>query len=513
MLFNSFEFLLLFLPVTLLGFFLIARLGKTAAAAWLFACSLFFYGWWDWKYIWLLLGSIAFHFIVGQQLMKLANDQKKAKALLISAIVIDLALLVYYKYADMFIGSFNAATGSNVELLKILLPLGISFFTFTQIAYLVDTYEGKVKETRPIHFGLFVTYFPHLIAGPVLHHKEMMPQFGNDRTYRPQSRLIALGVGIFIIGLAKKVLLADNLAVYANEYFASPVGVGLFQSWQGVLAYSFQLYFDFSGYSDMAVGLSLMFGIKLPINFYSPYKATNISDFWRRWHMTLSRFLRDYLYIRLGGNRHGKARRYLNLMTTMFLGGLWHGAGWNFAIWGTMHGLYLCVHEAWKAAVGQRFQNSKVYCVLAVIITFLATIFAWVPFRAPDLQSTVAIWGAMFGSNGVSLPEVFFSRLEMLTGLFDTLGITQAIGGGKNFVFGYLWIVLAALIAFFAPNTYEIYRRFKPAIYDNATTTLLNKSTKIIARFNVKTAICLALLLVASLLYLGRPSAFLYFQF
>jgi alginate O-acetyltransferase complex protein AlgI len=511
MLFNSFEFIFLFLPVCIVGFFLIAKVSKQVAAAWLFLASLFFYAWWDWHYLWLLLGSIVFHFLVGQWLLKLAPRPKQC--VLITAIVIDVLLLVYFKYADMFIGSINNLSGSEIALLKIVLPLGISFFTFTQIAFLVDTYENKVLETRPVFFGLFVTYFPHLIAGPVLHHKEMMPQFASDRTYKPQWGLIAVGIGIFTIGLAKKVLIADNLSSYANSFFSNPQGLGLFQTWQGVLAYTFQLYFDFSGYSDMAVGLSLMFGIKLPINFYSPYKATNISDFWRRWHMTLSRFLRDYLYIRLGGNRHGKFRRYFNLLTTMFLGGLWHGAGWNFAIWGLMHGLYLCIHEAWKVASRRFSRKSEICNVAAVAITFLAVAFAWVPFRASDLTATTGIWTAMFGLNGVTLPEVFFSRFSFLSHGFASLGITQEIGGGSKFVFGYLWIVVAAILVFCTPNTYEIYRRFRPAIYDEAVTAHLISNHAFSARFNKRTAVMLAVLFIGCLLFLGRPSEFLYFQF
>ncbi len=493
------------------GFFTIAKFNKNAAAGWLFLCSLFFYSWWEWKYLWLLLGSITFHFLVGQALLKLVGGQKKA--LLISAIVIDIGLLIYFKYADMFIGSWNHLSADNIALLKVVLPLGISFFTFTQIAYLVDTYEGKVNETRPVHFGLFVTYFPHLIAGPVLHHKEMMPQFNNPATYTIQWRLVALGFGVFIIGLAKKVLVADNLASYANAYFANPVDAGMLQAWQGVLAYTFQLYFDFSGYSDMAVGLSLMLGIKLPINFYSPYRAVNISEFWRRWHMTLSRFLRDYLYIRMGGNRHGKGRRYFNLLMTMFLGGLWHGAGWNFAIWGLMHGLYLCVHEAWRATFGKFFGKSKLYAFLAATVTFLAVMFAWVPFRSSDLQMTLYIWGAMTGNTGINLPAIFLDSIPMLGNWLSSLGISSSIGGGKTFVYGFLWIIFAALIAFNCPNSYQIYRRFRIAIIDKSIVENIAGSSNLSLRMSKTSAALLGILFVICLLFLGRPSEFLYFQF
>ena len=511
MLFNSVEFIFLFLPITLLGFFTLARLGQIYATTWLLTASLFFYGWWDWKYLGLLLGSITFHFIVGARLLKLHGKPKKL--LLIAAIAIDLAALIYFKYADMFVGTWNSMSSSQVPLLHIILPLGISFFTFTQIAYLVDVYEGKVKEMSPIHFGLFVTYFPHLIAGPVLHHKEMMPQFASKLTYVPRYSMFALGTSIFALGLAKKVLLADNLSSYANAFFSAPADSGLLQAWNGVLAYSFQLYFDFSGYSDMAVGLSIMLGIKLPINFFSPYKSKNISEFWRRWHMTLSRFLRDYLYIKMGGNRRGKTRRYFNLIMTMFLGGLWHGAGWNFAIWGLMHGAYLCLHEAWRATIGHLIPENKLTAALAVLFTFLCVVFAWVPFRANGLSSTVSIWQMMIGLNGVSAPEAFFSSIPALGRILSGLGITQATGGGSVMVFGYAWITIAALIAFFAPNTYQIHRKFRAAIIDKDLQKILLQPTGLRAQFKTRWAVGLALLLTASFMYLARPSEFLYFQF
>ncbi len=322
MLFNSYSFLLAYLPVTLLGFFLVGRFGKAAGAAWLSACSLFFYAWWDYRYVILLLASICINYFIGGYIARRSATAHGRRALGI-AVAGNLVLLGYYKYADFFLSSANAILGTNWPILGIILPIGISFFTFTQIAFLADAYAGKVTEYRFIYYVLFVTYFPHLIAGPVLHHKEMMPQFDEDCNYRPDAANFAVGLTIFAIGLAKKVLIADNLAIYAAPVF-SPEATAptFFIAWGGILAYTFQLYFDFSGYSDMAIGLSRLFGVRLPLNFNSPYKARNIADFWRRWHMTLSRFLRDYLYIPLGGNRHGTFRRQINLMTTMVLGGL-----------------------------------------------------------------------------------------------------------------------------------------------------------------------------------------------
>lgn len=352
MLFNSYTFLFLFLPVTLLVFFRLGKYSHPLAGLWLFVASLFFYAWWNPAYVGLLLASIAFNYAVGRALVKEQSSgrAKVKKSVLIFGLVTDLGLLAYFKYANFFVSSTDALLGQGWQLDPIILPLGISFFTFTQIAFLVDAYRGEIKEANFIHYGLFVTYFPHLIAGPVLHHKEMMPQFARATTYRLHWENFALGFTLFSIGLFKKVVLADGIAPFANAlYSAASHGTVLtfLEAWAGALAYTFQLYFDFSGYTDMALGISCLFGVRLPVNFNSPYKAVNIIDFWRRWHMTLSRFLRDYLYFPLGGNRKGPVRRYMNLIATMLLGGLWHGAGWTFVLWGGLHGLYLVINHAW----------------------------------------------------------------------------------------------------------------------------------------------------------------------
>jgi alginate O-acetyltransferase complex protein AlgI len=338
MLFTSYEFVLLYLPVVFFIFFFVARRSARAAATWLVVASVFFYGWWNPKFVLLLLASVCFNYSAGYLI---GHDRsRRNKILLVTAIVANLGLLGVFKYANFFITTLNG-TGTHLALLDIVLPAGISFFTFTQIAFLVDAYRGLAKEYDFVHYLLFVTWFPHLIAGPVLHHKQMMPQFADADTYRPHSESISVGLTLFSFGLCKKVLLADQFGLFANPVFdaaAQGVQPHLIAAWVGALAYTLQLYFDFSGYSDMAIGLSRMFNVKLPLNFDSPYKATNIIDFWRRWHMTLSAFLRDYLYFSLGGNRKGRMRRHLNLIATMLLGGLWHGAGWNFVVWGGLHG-------------------------------------------------------------------------------------------------------------------------------------------------------------------------------
>ncbi len=513
MLFNSYAFLLAFLPVTLFGYFAFGRLGRTAGAAWLAACSLFFYAGWDYRYILLLMGSIVGNYVAGSRIARNAG-KRQGKQLLVIAVVANLILLAYYKYADFFLGNLALVLGTEVPVLGIVLPIGISFFTFTQIAFLADAYAGKVNEYRFVYYVLFVTYFPHLIAGPVLHHKEMMPQFDEERNYRPQLPDLAIGATIFSIGLAKKVLIADNLAGYASPVFAANApSPDVLLGWGAALAYSFQLYFDFSGYSDMAIGLSRLFGVKLPLNFESPYKASNISEFWRRWHMTLSRFLRDYLYIPLGGNRHGPLRRNLNLLTTMVLGGLWHGAGWGFVIWGALHGLSLVINHAWqglRARAPVSLPNGLTR-PMAVALTFFVVVVGWVYFRSPDLATAHRVLGGMFGLQGIALPDGLMARLPFLEGVFNALSIRGTLGGGAQFVEMWIWVCLAAGIAFAAPNTQQVMGRFDPALRDDRHASPLAR--RLIWRPTRTSAIVVGCLLACGVLALSRPTEFLYFQF
>ena len=344
MLFNSYEFIFVFLPLTLAGFFALARRGGgRAAMAWLVVASLAFYGWWNPAYVPLLLGSVLANYGLGRYLARCSRTGGQSagrpggRAVLILGIAGNLVLLGYYKYAGFLAGTAGALTGADLGLDGIVLPLAISFFTFQQIAFLVDAYRGEAAEPGLLRYGLFICFFPQLIAGPIVHHREMLPQFGRARTFQFNPANAAVGVTVFSIGLVKKAVLADGIGAHARPVFdaaAAGAAPDLLTAWSGALAYTFQLYFDFSGYTDMAIGAALLFNIRLPPNFDAPYKATSIIDFWRRWHMTLSRFLRDYIYIPLGGNRHGEPRRYANLMTTMLLGGLWHGAGWTFILWG-----------------------------------------------------------------------------------------------------------------------------------------------------------------------------------
>lgn len=515
MLFNSYEFLLGFLPLTFFIFFALARVNQKLPAYWLFLASLAFYGWWNPIHVPLLLASITFNFIVGSTIsgFRLEKKHRHAQHLLWFGVIADLTLLGYFKYANFLISSAAAVLNQQWSIEQIALPLGISFFTFTQIAFLVDAYRGEVKEKNLGHYGLFVTYFPHLIAGPVLHHKQMMPQFSALETYRFSYKNIAIGSTIFSIGLFKKVILADGIARFGAPVFSaakSGAQLGAFEAWCGALAYTLQLYFDFSGYSDMAIGLSRLFGIRLPLNFNSPYKAANISDFWRRWHMTLSQFLRDYLYISLGGNRRGTVRRYINLFITMVLGGLWHGAGWTFVIWGALHGLYLCTNNAWQA-LRRRLTSRAVSTTerrLGQAITFLSVVIAWVFFRASDLNSALRVLDAMQGNGALLIPSTWPGAWE-LAALLQKLGFaaTQGIPPSNFDPDGHapIWIAGLLSVVWLLPNTQQI---MPPQSNPRLTRTSIIKWAP-----SKTQAIFIGFLLAFSLLNLNRVSQFLYFQF
>ena len=394
--------------------------------------------------------------------------------------------------------------------------MGISFFTFTQIAFLADVYSGRVREYNFVHYSLFVTYFPHLIAGPVLHHAEMMPQFQHAETYRFNYGNAAVGITIFTIGLFKKVMIADPVGTYAGPVFdmaSSGATLTALEAWGGALAYTFQLYFDFSGYSDMAIGLSRLFGVTLPLNFYSPYKAVNIIEFWRRWHMTLSRFLRDYLYLPLGGNRRGTARRYINLMITMVLGGLWHGAGWTFILWGGLHGAYLAINHGWQAIwvrIGQEQKSSRIVGrASSRLLTFVSVVLAWVVFRASDMTAAMAMLKAMAGFNGLVLPDFWLPKWgtfgQWLVAHGTVFGDTHELvtGGLIN------WICILLLVVWFAPNTQEMFAAHKPILGSAAEWRV----TKLAWRPGYGFALVVAALFVVSVFNLHRQSEFLYFQF
>jgi alginate O-acetyltransferase complex protein AlgI len=403
-LYNSFSFIFGFLPVCLLLYFGCARLSHGLANAVLAAMSLVFYGMWDWRdgrWEWrnllLIVGSILLNFAAGAVIRRY-----RSRTALAAAVAANLAVLGYFKYANFALFNLAALTGRPFEPWAIVLPLGISFFTFTQIAFLVDAYRGRAGELNLWRYTLFVTFFPHLIAGPIVHHAQLMPQFAVPGSKRWTPTNVHIGLAFFTLGLFKKVGIADACAPWANEVFDTRGAVSFLDAWRGALAWTMQLYFDFSGYSDMAIGLAMLFNVRLPDNFDAPYRADSIAEFWRRWHMTLSRFLRDYLYIPLGGNRKGEGRRHVNLFVTMLLGGIWHGAGWTYVIWGAYHGVLLVANHAWR-----RFIVGPMPVIPARALTFLAVVAGWVVFRAPDTGKAFTMLGNMVGLGGsVTLPHL-----------------------------------------------------------------------------------------------------------
>ena len=494
MLFNSYEFIFGFFPLVFLGFLVLARAGMPALVqVWLVGCSLFFYGWWNYKYLALILASILFNYFVGLVISHSRNHTRRLW--LVLGVCFNLGLLGFFKYADFFISTTNVIFGEDFNLLHVILPLAISFFTFQQIAYLVDRYQDIAfeREISFLEYTLFVAFFPQLIAGPIVHHSQVIPQFRRPEFGRFRLDNLSIGVTIFFFGLFKKVVIADRFGEWATPAFAMVDGGGVLSTtdaWLGAMAYTFQLYFDFSGYSDMAIGLGRIFGIRLPANFFSPYKADSIIEFWRRWHMTLSRFLRDYLYFPLGGNRKGKPRRYINLMITMLLGGLWHGASWTFVFWGGLHGAYLCINHAWHACkrrCGLRLLPVQLARPLSVFITFSAVVVAWVFFRA----------------------ETFPGALLMLQSMFGILSVDaghQALYGHPDKVFR--WVAGGCVIVWFMPNIMQIFDRVKPSI-----DALPEYKGRIAWSPNIIWLVVLLFVMYETVGSLPNISEFLYFRF
>jgi len=507
MLFSSYEFLLLFLPVTIILFVVCGRLlGKRAAFGSLVVASLVFYVRWNPPYVLLVIASILFNYGTGSLQHGIIQRRGKAsKAVLAFGVATNLALLGYFKYANFFVDTVARATGSSWHIEPIVLPLAISFFTFTQIAYLVDVWEGMVCSYSFLDYCFFVLFFPHLIAGPIVRHHEILPQV-QESDGRLKFDSLAVGLTVLTIGLFKKVVFADGIAGHATYVFSQAtagVAPDLAAAWGGVLAYACQIYFDFSGYSDIAIGLGCIFGIRMPLNFNSPYKARNMIDFWRRWHMSLSRFLRDYLYIRLGGNRKGVTRRYTNLMATMLLGGLWHGAGWTFVIWGGLHGTYLLVNHAWgKLTNGQRWAGSRLMLVVYHIITFIAVLVGWVFFRAKSFSTAISMLKGMVGLNGICVSPGF----ERVLGHWAARLPLRIAHVDFKFV-ALLWLLVLLPTIFFMPNTQEIMYRVRPALKQ------AESMAAVLWRPSARWAALTGLALAIAFLRMGRVTEFLYFQF
>jgi len=498
MLFTSSEFLFVFLPLVLTIFFTFARRSKALALTWLSASSLFFYGWSNPGYVCLLIASIAFNYIIGYGMQMTRKRGINSSMLMVVGVTADLCLLGFYKYLFFFSTAVNSLLDTSFSLPNFILPLGISFFTFTQIAFLVDVHRGQVVDLNFGKYFLFVTYFPHLIAGPIIHHKGMMHQFGKPSIFKANWNNFVIGLTLFSIGLAKKLILADTFANFSAPGFLT-ASLGDVPSaaitWVSVISYTFQIYFDFSGYSDMAVGISRLLGIQLPVNFRSPYKSINIIEFWRRWHMTLSEFLRDYLYISLGGNRLGSSRRYINLILTMMLGGLWHGANSTFLVWGTLNGAYLCINHGWHQISTKFLISKKVPSTagrfVSVSLTFTAVAIAWIFFRADTIGSALLMFQGFFSNSGFDQWHLTFSA-------------TQSIQLG-------ILLVMTLLIVWGLPSPYDwLSAESEGVMMPPARVLEINQ------KYSLALPIGICILMLASLCAKFGPasiSPFLYFQF
>jgi alginate O-acetyltransferase complex protein AlgI len=516
LLFNSYGYILVYLPVVAAIYYALLRIGLRGAVVWLALASFYFYADWAVRYLPLFLASALFNFAIGRQI---ETRKHLGAPLLFIGVAVDLGLLVVFKYTNFLVDQVLPGIGLHLPSPEIVLPIGISFFTFTQIAYLVDLRRGICGRYDLWRYLLFVSFFPHLLAGPILHHREMMPQFARRLPGATYVRHIAFGLVIFSLGLFKKVWLADSIAPYANAAFATadaghPLSAAA--AWWGALAYTFQLYFDFSGYSDMAVGSARLVGIRLPYNFDAPYRATSIIEFWRRWHMTLSRFLRDYLYIPLGGSRRGVSRRYLNLFITMVLGGLWHGAGWGFLVWGALHGAMLMINHGWRALrrhIALPVSQAERWAFWP--LTFVAVTIGWVFFRATSLGGALSMLSAMAGLTDVpssdvldGLPSAWHtltdrSPFHMLLAIIDLADIRLPAHAVLGTLHGLLWLPPLLLLSALGPTSQRI-----------AVSTLMLARRGGAARglAAVAAALC-AMLFLLGLYRLNHVTEFLYFQF
>jgi alginate O-acetyltransferase complex protein AlgI len=513
MLFNSYAFIFGYLPITLAGYLLLVRWAPNACVVWLSAASVAFYAGWNPRYVPLLLTSVVFNYICSQFMVGRMTRRGDVRVVLMLAVAVNLGVLGYYKYSNFFVETMEGVTRLTFSIGHVILPLGISFFTFTQIAFLVDLSRGHKSFLTFPKYLLFVTFFPHLVAGPILHHASIVPQF-RWRKVDLWSDL-EVGLTIFILGLCKKVVFADTLAKFVGPVFqavAQGQQLGIIESWAGVVAYSLQLYFDFSGYSDMAIGLARMCGVRFPLNFASPYKAENIIEFWRRWHMTLSAFLRDYLYIPLGGNRHGPLRRYLNLMVTMVLGGLWHGASWTFVAWGALHGIYLVVNHAWQAvarAFGSAERPRGLERVVGIFTTYVAVTVAWVFFRSATFPAALSMLRAMAGLNGIFLPQLWQDRFAKwgvdLAGFVTFTDMAPTFNGMRQVVLTMIFLG----IVWFLPNTQEIMAPYRPALAVGTSKPPVWWQWRPTPGWALLLALCTAV----PLLWLNQATEFLYYQF
>jgi alginate O-acetyltransferase complex protein AlgI len=511
MLFSSYSFLFVFLPLAWLGWRVSVRFGGVRwAAGWLTVASLVFYSWWDWRYTPVLVGSLVVNYLVGR---RLAAAPGRNRGWLVFGLAWNIGLLGFFKYWNFLAGNINTLSADLLPLSRFVLPLGISFFTFQKIAFLVDAWKGRIERVAPGEFALFVLFFPQLIAGPIVHHGEFIPQLRDPAFSRPAARGMALGLTVFAAGLFQKCVVADTLAPLADAAFglaSNGTMLRMQEAWVGLVAYALQLFYDFSGYSHMALGLALLFGLRLPVNFLAPYTAGSLIEFWRRWHMTLSAFLRDYVYFPLGGNRAGPSRHLVNLLLTMLIGGIWHGAGWTFVLWGLWHGAALCLNHLWRARPGvAAVRAGQTAPAWAHMLTVLTILLGWVLFRAPDLATARVFAESLFGLHGISVPIAWAAWVEALAPVVRPRGIfpnLPATASALVVLAGAGWLACRGprLLQFLGVTPDDVTRG--PAWQDAELAPAgqpLQWSRAVVA------GICFAL----AVALLSRSSPFLYFQF
>ena len=511
MLFNTWIFIAVFFPLVYIIYNILLGYGRDHANAFLVIASILFYSYWNVSYTLIFIPSILINYWVGSRILDFNTEKhlKYKKYMLFAGIGFNLSLIAYFKYVNFIILNLNILIGVDYTKTSVILPLAISFYTFQQIAFLVDAYRADSIKVRFLDYALFVSFFPQLIAGPIVHHKEMISQFSRNKINKYDFQNISIGTSIFLIGLFKKIMIADNMAPFVNGvYGAAESGqvVPFFEAWGSTIAYSIQIYYDFSGYSDMAIGLAFILGYKIPLNFYSPYKAINIISFWRRWHITLSRFLRDYLYIPLGGNINGEGRKYYNLMVTMMIGGLWHGAGYNFIIWGLLHGSYLVVNQLWlKMTIHTKI---IIPVIVSRLITLTSVLFAWVYFRAESLSGANKIVRSMIGLNGIEYPSQLSSYTNISLIFSDNFIIDIA-----QWAYGVPFILTVLIATYIFPNTYELMKRNDPVLKNDLIPNDNSYSLPIYWKPNLTWVIVLSACAALSFMSMNRVSEFLYFQF
>jgi alginate O-acetyltransferase complex protein AlgI len=545
MLFNSSEFLLIFLPVALSGFYLLGTISRASAIRWLILVSLVFYAWWRPVNVLIIAPSIALNFALAQILLRLnagEGSRRASRVVLLLGIAFNVLFLGVFKYTDFISGTINDVFGANLVLRHIILPLGISFITFQKIAFLIDVQAGRVRSFTFQDYCTFVLFFPQLIAGPIVHYREMMPQF-HAASCRFDKENVAIGLTLLFFGLFKKVVFADQIALLVTPIYDHAAGGGqtsFLLAWMAAVGFTLQIYFDFSGYTDMALGLARFFGIRLPPNFYSPLRASSIIDFWLRWHMTLTRFLTGYIYNPLVlwltrrrlakglpgfGGRNTTVGAFFSLLMvplviTMFVSGLWHGAGYGFIVWGLLHGFYLTINHGWRVVAARLWPDrpsyDRVMKPAGLVLTFVSVTAAMVFFRAPTITSAIDLVKGIIGLNGIALPQAFFDHLGPLTSTFHGIGVIAAESlSSQDFVKTAIWICVLMFVALACPNTLQILARYEPAL------GVIPQSTKLaIGRMKIVEwgpslpwAIAVSVIAGIAIVSIGGPSEFLYWQF